>query len=258
MKKIITLVILLALSYILINLSWSQKKLSIINSVINNYPTPSPLPTPTVKTSTVTWNGITYTYEYFEVKDLSRLTLIANFTQKKTSEFLVKENNCQYAINGGFYDTNSKPLGLFINHVLKTPAIESALVNGYVSITTKPMISFNLPNKPIIALQTGPMLIVDGKKLTLAIKDDEHARRMIAGISLKGTLVFMTIYISTSLVQGPQLAELPDIIEQINMTVPNQFISAINLDGGNASMFKNSDIYVPEVSTVGSIFCLQE
>lgn len=216
----------------------------------------TPLPTSSVKTSTVTWNDITYAYEYFEVKDISKLMLIANFTQKKTSELLIKENNCQYAVNGGFYDTNNKPLGLFINATLKTPSIDSALVNGYVSTTNKPSISFDLPQNPGIALQSGPMLMADGKKLKLAIKNDEYTRRMIAGISSKGTLVFMTIFIPETKVQGPKLADVPDIIEITNGALSNPFIAAINLDGGNASMFKNSNIYIPEVSSVGSIFCL--
>lgn len=217
----------------------------------------TPLPAQYVKSSIVSWNGITYAYEYFEVKDISRLTLIANFTQKKSSNLLIKENSCQYAINGGYYDTNNKPLGLFLNATLKNPSINSALVNGYISVTNKPTISFDIPQNPILAVQTGPMLIVEGQKLKLAIKNDEYARRMIAGISRNGTLLFMTIFVPETKVQGPKLVELPNVIEQINKKLQNPLLSAINLDGGNASMFKNINIYIPEVSSVGSIFCLQ-
>ena len=217
----------------------------------------TPLPTSSIKISTVTWNDITYAYEYFEVKDLSKLTLIANFTQKKTSERLMQENNCKYAVNGGFYDSNNKPLGLFANPTLKTPSIENALANGYVSVTTKPTVSFELPQNPVLAVQTGPMLMKDGNKLKLAIKNDEYARRMIAGISSPGTLLFMTIFIPETKVQGPKLSELPDVIGEINRTLQNPFVSAINLDGGNASMFKNENIYITEVSAVGSLFCLE-
>jgi hypothetical protein len=170
----------------------------------------------------------------------------------------MQENNCKYAVNGGFYDANNKPLGLFTNATLKTSFIENALVNGYVSVTTKPTVSFDIPQNTVLAVQTGPMLMMDGNKLKLAIKNDEYARRMIAGISSKGTLVFMTIFIPQTKVQGPKLADVPDIIEITNGALSNPFIAAINLDGGNASMFKNSNIYIPEVSSVGSIFCLQK
>lgn len=259
MKKIIIVCFLFILLYLSINFVFHKKQLTIINSPIrNSFVSPSPLPTSSVKSSTVSWNGIAYVYEYFVINDITQLTLIANFTQKKTSELLIKENSCQYAINGGYYDKNDKPLGLFINSSLKTQSIESALINGYLSISNKPTISFDPPDNPIIALQTGPILIVDGKKLKLAINNDEHARRMVAGISSKETLVFMTIYIPTSFVQGPQLEDLPDIIEQINKTLPNPLVSAINLDGGNASMFKNKDVYIPEVLPIGSLFCIQE
>ncbi|KKR02775.1 MAG: hypothetical protein UU25_C0005G0009 [Microgenomates group bacterium GW2011_GWB1_40_9] len=214
----------------------------------------TPLPTTLVKTSTVTRKDITYGFEYFEVTDISKLTLIENFTQKKSSELLMKENNCQYAINGGFYDIDNKPLGLFINSQLKTKSINSALVNGYVSITNKPIIDFNHSDKSKVALQTGPMLMMDRNKLKLAIANDEYARRMIAGISSNGTLVFMTLFIQETKVQGPKLADLPDILKLTNLDI----VSAINLDGGNASMFKNTNIYIPEVSSIGAIFCVNE
>lgn len=217
----------------------------------------TPLPTSSFKSSTVAWNGITYAYEYFEVTEISKLRLIANFTEKKSSEELLQKNNCIAAINGGYYVTNNKPLGLFSNQSINTPAIESALVNGYIAVTTKPTVSFDLPDHPKIALQTGPMLLSDGKTLKLAIKNDEYARRMIAGISSKGTLVLMTVFVPETKVQGPKLGDLPDVIGKINTRLADTFVSAINLDGGNASMFKNSAIYISEVSSVGSMFCLQ-
>lgn len=233
-------------------------KLPIINSVINNFPTPTPLPTPSMKTSTVSWNDITYIYEWFEVPDSKKVSLLSNFTEKKSSLEIMNEQHCIAAINAGFYDTNNKPLGLFKNNTISTASIQSALLNGYLTIAPIPLISFEEPDRAVVALQTGPMLIVDGKKIKLVIKNDEHARRMIAGINAKGALVFMTIFVPETKVQGPQLADLPDIIEQINKTLPNPLVSAINLDGGNASMFKDKDVYIPEVLPIGSLFCLQE
>ncbi len=249
MKKIIFLVLLFFIAlFLYFRIFAPKQKLSTIN-----YQLEVPYSSPTV-----TWNDIAYGFEYFEIKDISQLTLIANFTQKKSSELLIKENKCQYAINGGYYDTNSKPLGLFISHALKTASITNSLINGYIAITNKSTIDFDLPENPTIALQTGPMLMVEGKKLKLAIKNDEYARRMIAGIPSQGTLVFMTIFVPETKVQGPQLTDLPNIIEQINTTLPNPLLSAINLDGGNASMFKDKDVYIPEVLPIGSLFCLQE
>ena len=245
MKKIFFLVLICCIAvFFCARFIFPKQKLSTNNS-------PSPLPTPTLSTSTITWNDISYGFEYFEVMDISKLTLIANFTQKKSSELLLKENDCQYAINGGYYDTNSKPLGLFVNPLLKTPTINIALVNGYVFLTTKPMVTFDLPENPSLAVQTGPMLMVDRKKLKLAIKNDEYARRMIAGISSKDTMIFMTIFIPEAKVQGPKLADLPDILERSNLDM----VSAINLDGGNASMFKNKNVFIQEISSVGSLFC---
>lgn len=253
MKKIIFFVFICCIAvYFCVRFVFPKQKPSTNNYqlIINNSPSSYSSPI-------VSWNDITYGFEYFEVHDISRLTLIANFTQKKTSEFLVTENDCQYAINGGYYDTNNKPLGLFINPLLQTTAIESALVNGYVSVATKPAIAYDFTDNSTLAIQTGPMLLVDGIKLKLAIKNDEYARRMVAGITSKGVLIFLTIFIPETKVQGPKLADLPDIIEKINARLPNKILNAINLDGGNASMFKNSNISISEVSSVGSIFCLR-
>ena len=245
MKKIFFLVLICCIAvFFCTRFIFPKQKLSTNNS-------PSPLPTPTLSTSTITWNDISYGFEYFEVMDISKLTLIANFTQKKSSELILKENDCQYAINGGFYDTNNKPLGLFINSTLKTPTIANELVNGYIAITNRPIITFDLAQNPTVALQTGPMLMMDGKKLKLAIVKDEYARRMIAGISSKDTMIFMTIFIPETKVQGPKLADLPDILERSNLDM----VSAINLDGGNASMFKNKNVFIQEISSVGSLFC---
>lgn len=257
MKKLfsfifIVFILFLALFFAITSLFRKSTVPSTPSNILN-----TPLPTSPKKTSTVTWNDITYAYEYFEVNNISKLTLIANFTQKKTSERLMQENNCKYAVNGGFYDSNNRPLGLFANATVKTPSIENALVNGYISVTTKPTVSFDIQQNPVLAVQTGPMLMMDENKLKLAIKNDEYARRMIAGISSKGTLLFMTIFIPETKVQGPKLAELPDVIGQINKTLQNPLVSAINLDGGNASMFKNNTIYITEVSAVGSLFCVE-
>ena len=250
MKKILFLVLICCtFVYFCARFVFTKQKPSTINYQLTTNNSPSFYSSPTVS-----WNDITYAYEYFEVNDISKLTLIANFTQKKTSELLIKENTCQFAINGGYYDTNYKPLGLFMSPVLKTSAIESSLINGYVTITNMPSISFEQPNNPTLALQTGPMLMADGNRLKLAIKNDEHTRRMIAAISSKGTLMFITIFVPETKVQGPQLGDLPDILKLTTLDI----VSAINLDGGNASMFKNRDIYIQEISSVGSLFCLKD
>jgi hypothetical protein len=257
MKKIILVITLLSCAYCIFQFVRTANKTPPLNSEVSIF-FPTPLPTQGVKSSTVVWNGIAYAYEYFEVTDISKLSLLANFTEKKASEILIKEKGCQYAINGGFYNTNDKPLGQFLNPTMETSSIKSSLVNGYISIASTPDISFTAIDNSVIAVQTGPMLMADGKKLILAIKNDEHARRMIAGISSRGTLVFMSIFIPETVLQGPQLADLPNVIEQISIKLSYPIVSAVNLDGGNASVFKNNNVYLEEFTHAGSLFCLQK
>jgi len=218
----------------------------------------SPLPNSNVKSSTVTMKDITYEYQWFEVPDIKKLSLIANFTEKKNSAEILETSSCSAAINGGYYDTNGKPLGLFINSDLRTQAITSALVNGYVSVSDRPSIFFELQKSPTMAVQTGPMLIENGKTLPLVIKNDEFSRRMVAAMNIKGTLLFIAVFVPNTKVQGPQLADLPSVVETISKKLPFPLIKAINLDGGNASIFKNQDTYIQETTPVGSIFCVQK
>lgn len=261
LKKIIITAVLFISLCTTIYLVLYNKQFSILNSQFLIFsPSPSPLPSvsPTVKPEMVEFNGLSYACAYFEVLDMSKLSLIANFSDKKTSKDNIDENTCTAAVNGGFYDTNNKPLGLFINQSLQTTAIQSSLLNGFLSIDSSPDIAYAEPKHVKMAIQTGPMLLLNGKKLPLIINNDEHARRVIAGITDGGFLVFLTIYTADSVSQGPLLGDIPEIVEIINTKLPHPLVSAINLDGGNASVFKNKDIYIPEVSTVGSMFCLQE
>jgi uncharacterized protein YigE (DUF2233 family) len=259
MKKIVTGIIVLLCVYVFLNI-WNSRKDALKSTMVRNNANviSTPLPSPPVKTSTVSWNGITYAYAYFEVRDITKLSLIDNFTQTKASESLMKDHTCQYAINGGYYDTRNRPLGLFINGTVNTSPIENPLVNGYIVISNRATILYDVPQSPTMAIQTGPMLISDNAPLLLAIKNDEYARRMVAGVSSNGILVFLAVFIPETKVQGPKLSDLPNIVTLINSTLPHPVITAINLDGGNASVFKNETTYIQEISSVGSVFCLQK
>jgi len=222
-------------------------------------PSPSNAPLSSGYTQTISYNGALYAYEYFIVDSLKKVTLIANFKDRKSSNEIKTEFHCKAGINGSFYDKEGNPLGGFISRgeTLKKP-ISSRLIDGYLSIDeNKAKIGFTpLPNSSIV-LQTGPLLIVDREVTTLKIASDEQARRSIAAVTDDKNLVFLTLFDPQSTYQGPYLSDLPLITREVSKKLPSPILSAVNLDGGNASAFFSKNTTLSELSPVGSLFCLQ-
>jgi len=205
---------------------------------------------------TVSFDGFSYSYIWFKVENNSKLALIPNFDKRMAMSELVKQNGCSYAINAGFYDTNYKPLGLWINNEgLKGNVSSSTLINGFLSISNKATISVNKPSESRLAIQTGPLLATDKQNRRLSITNDERARRSVALVLTNGTLIFITIYNGESVYDGPKLTELPSILSLIANQEKWNIQDAINLDGGSASAIVTPTRSLQEFQPVGSIFC---
>ena len=230
-----------------------------ISQESNTADTVSGVPTP-VSYPTVSYKDITYAYASFTVTDHGKLALIPNFTEKKTVQDIVRESSCDYAINAGFYDTSGSPLGMWKNDTeyLRKP-IESALLKGFYSVSGyKPSLSLNVPANPRIALQSGPVLILDSLLLTLRIANDEYARRSLVLTTKENRTVFITVFQAESVYNGPLLSELPVVLDLITKKSDITVNSAMNLDGGSASAFYGHGTNLSELSQVGSVFCLMK
>ncbi len=180
--------------------------------------------------------------------------LIGNYTERKTSEEIAKEHNCAYLVNGGFYTTTSTPVGLFKSGTVSLRGgRESALFDGYISRNQMdtPLITRMIPDENSTwALQTGPILIENGKAVPLSIKNDQPERRSFALITGANELIF-------GLVEQSTLTALPQVIS--NWARENSVIvgDAINLDGGSAAAFRGENGVYPEIAPIGSAFCAQ-
>lgn len=220
-------------------------------------PSVSRSPTPPAESTDVYLNGISYRTMWLTIDDLSQLTLIPNFTEKRTARSLVDNKECQEVVNGGFYTKDNQPTGLFVadfktlrNH------IPNSLLNGYIFIDQNNTASIQASPPEIsvrLALQAGPVLIRDGKVVTLAIRDDEFARRVVVGVTQKETVVFLVIYDPENSWSGPKLADTPDILSKVIARL--QLKDVLNLDGGSASVFIRTDVSLQELTSVGSFFC---
>ena|SRR3989339_177407 len=202
-----------------------------------------------------------FEYVFYELEDYSKLNLINNDKKKQSSD-LISTNNCQVAINGGFYDIDHQPLGLMIiDQTELYPALESGLLNGFLWLSQLGAfgITDTLPSVEMeLALQTGPLLYQNGSLLPLEIKNDKLARRSVMATLSNGNLLLMIIYDSQSVFLGPKLEALPAVLQEFADENNLVIIDAINLDGGSASMFKNDQKYLSEYKSIGSLFCVTE
>jgi uncharacterized protein YigE (DUF2233 family) len=217
--------------------------------------TPSPQPF-----STIEHNKETYAYSLITVDNPQQVTLIPNFTERLDSESIIHEHTCQKAVNGGFYDKTNNPLGLFISEGnMLRGAVANALINGYIAADDKQIsLSLTKPDEePRFALQTGPFLIKDGNPLSLAIRNDENARRMAAATSSKGTTYFIAVFNPNAFFEGPLLSDLPIILKEIVAKEHLIIDNAVNLDGGSASAFVSATTRLSELTPVGSLFCVK-
>jgi exopolysaccharide biosynthesis protein len=189
--------------------------------------------------------------------DPENLILINNTGIKKTSEELIKSNNCSSGINGGFYGTDDKPVGwMVINNEQISKPKESTLFNGYIIIDNS---AFDISNSPktgvLYGLQTGPLLVSNGKPWKLDLIRDKPARRMVMGTADDG-IFLLAVFNGEAETTGPQLMDLPSWVMQIADKEKLIIDTAINLDGGGASAFYSTNVFLKESSSVGSWWCV--
>jgi exopolysaccharide biosynthesis protein len=200
-----------------------------------------------------------YKYVLASEIDPAKLRLIANYSEQLPASDLYYGNSCEFGINGGFYDTGNKPLGLLIlNRTQLANKKTSKLFNGFAFIQdSRFKIQDSIPDSQNISfgVQSGPILMSDGEPANLAMASDKPARRVIMGNTKDGMVVFLSIFDATVENLGPYLAELPSLVEQISKVENISLESAINMDGGRASAFYSRDASLAEVEPVGSFWC---
>lgn len=253
-RVIILLLLLLSFAFIYQYMKANTSPLEIVLT-----PTGIPLPTKEVSEhKVITFHNEQYAYAYFIVQQTSHLSLLPNFSERVDAETLKATHACTSVINGGFYDKENKPLGLFqTGDTIYGRRLDSALFNGFVweDASGTAVISSEPAPEPVqFVLQTGPLLLFHELPLPLAIHNDQPARRMVA--AKNSELLFITVYKEDAVFDGPLLGELPKIIEEISQKENLHISAAINLDGGSASAFYSADTRLSELTPVGSVFCI--
>lgn len=188
-----------------------------------------------------------------------QITLLPNFTDSETSRDLFTQNNCQVLVNGGFYSKTNQPIGLFLSEYDQISGYQNnSLFNGIVSVNDfdTPRITRNTPTDRLrLAIQTGPILIENASPRTLSIRNDSPNRRTVAAITGENKIFFLTIYDNDSFFSGPNLEDLPSVLEEFESQTGIEIADAINLDGGTASALQSNEVDINELSPIGSFFC---
>jgi len=214
-------------------------------------PTTSPLPQ---QAQEIKFEDKIYTVYWYEVQNAEGLMLKANFDQQESALTLQQKNNCEFLVNAGFYSTDNKPIGMWQSEQDKlfTRPEENQLFNGYVYRTGDVVFIGDLVPKVHgeWALQTGPILRLNGENRKLAIRNDKPRRRMIAATD-NGSVMFFAITLKNSDFEGPYLEDLPKILGLVGVKIKD----AINLDGGSASALLTPDVSLHEANPIGSFFC---
>ncbi|PJC80315.1 hypothetical protein CO009_02285 [Candidatus Shapirobacteria bacterium CG_4_8_14_3_um_filter_35_11] len=209
---------------------------------------------PSIPTPAITTPSPKPYYYYYQVNKLNKFIVVPNFNNPKDSVDLIKENNCKYAINGGLYQENNKPLGLFINdHKTINKKINSNIFNGYLFLNNNILnIGQTINNISQFIMQTGPFF--DLKSTSINYNNKTARRHVIAKDSANNLYIF-SIFTPDSFISGPTLNQIPKFFQKPEIKKIADFTQILTLDGGSASVFYSPTDSLHESTFIGSLLC---
>lgn len=202
-----------------------------------------------------------YMSKFIEIDDTTLLSLESNLENNLSSSVFKEQFGCNSVINGGFFNTDKKHIGLFVaSGKTLSKATKNNLFNGFFYIDNgQAKISYQIPNQSVeTALQTGPILLSQSEPVSLNLKSDQYARRIVLAVNTKGNIIIAAFYLGNNMFNGPKLAELGELVKKMSDDYNLGLVDAINLDGGSHSVFWTDQITLKEVSTPGSYFCIKK
>jgi Phosphodiester glycosidase len=148
---------------------------------------------------------------------------------------MMKRERCTCGVNGGYFDTEFKPIGLRISQGRTfSPLRRARLITGILLQTSRGIDVIRVGeashNKKIAAaIQAGPFL-VEGSKRVHGLNDSQLARRTFAGIASNDRALL-------GVCSAVSLAELANILSTAPVAADYKIRRAMNLDGGSSSAF---------------------
>lgn len=254
MKKFLFIVLICVLAFLLTFFVLNRKQAA---TPTQEYQQPKQA----ISQKSISYKDTSYSFSLYKVEDISKLKLIPNYQDKKTAKDIKNEHNCNALFSGGFYMDNNQPIGLVISDgKLIRGYTSNVLMNAVLSVNDflTPRITRQRPDDQLdLALQTGPLLFENGSVLSLNLSNDKPARRVVAITTGANELYFLVVYNKDQVFDGPSLNDLPMVVSMISNKDDVGMADAVNLDGGSASTFIDSQINLQELTMVGSFFCVQ-
>ena len=148
---------------------------------------------------------------------------------------VMKQQKYACGVNGGYFDTEFKPIGLRVanaetfSSLRRARLITGILVQSDQGIDVVRVSEFSRAKKILAAVQSGPFL-VEGNKRIRGLNDLQVARRTFAGIGTNN-------HVFLGLCSDVTLAELANILATVPIATDSKTRRAMNLDGGSSSAF---------------------
>jgi hypothetical protein len=210
----------------------------------------------------ITYNEQDFSVAWYKLEPVENLILIPNYNLKLTSTEAAEKYNCKFLGSAGFYSKEGKPLGLVVADGQKVNSWQkNSLLNGVFSVNRllTPRITRDEPKDLLaLAVQSGPLIKENAAYQTVDQGNDNSDRRMLLATTGENKAIYLAIYNRNSVLLGPKLSDLPEIIKVFERRLGIIFADVINLDGGSASAYSTEDFKLPEVANVGSFFCLKD
>jgi len=148
---------------------------------------------------------------------------------------VMKREKYACGVNGGYFDTEFKPIGLRVADATTfSPLRRAHLITGILlqsdrGIDVVRVGDFSRTKKIIAAIQSGPFL-VEGNKRIRGLNDSQPARRTFAGIATHDRALL-------GVCSDVSLGQLANILATVPITADSKIRRAMNLDGGSSSAF---------------------
>jgi len=194
-------------------------------------------------------------YYYHQISNQDKFTVIPNFENPKDSADLIKENGCKYAINGGLYQENNKPLGLFFyNDKLINNKVNSNIFNGFLTINQNNNLNIGQTTQvnDQFIMQSGPYFKLNTTQINY---NEKTSRRHVIAKDSQNILYMFSIFTPESFISGPSLDEIPIFFQKPEIQKIADFKEVLTLDGGSASVFYSPTASVHESTYIGSLLC---
>ena len=148
---------------------------------------------------------------------------------------VMKREKYACGVNGGYFDTEFKPIGLrVLDGTTTSPLRRARLITGILlqldrGVDVVRVGEFSRTKKLSAAIQSGPFL-VEGNKRIRGLNDSQLARRTFAGIATNDHALL-------GFSSDVSLAELANILATVPILADSKIRRAMNLDGGSSSAF---------------------